>query len=219
MRSPNLQEECHGTVDIAGHRRQLAKVTEQQNNLVAGSENARYQWLVDKGTFRVHLLDKGIAVPAESHESVHSRLHSSLGHRKHDAPIVRRTFTRTGVKVASSVPSEGHVSCDLEQCDSQWQARRLSRQEGICEWFSTTRWGSIDISILTLLSHKSICGWFSATGQGLISIRFAIMLYHCIIPGDGEASMEEIVLEQRLDQSGNRLRRQGLRGARMPSAS
>ena len=33
MRSSNLQEECHSTVDIAGHRRQLAKVTEwQQDN-------------------------------------------------------------------------------------------------------------------------------------------------------------------------------------------
>ena len=73
-----------------------------------------------------------------------------------------------------------------------------------------TGWGSIDISILTLLSHESICGWFSATGQSSISIRFAIMLYHCIIPGDGAASMREIVLKQRLDQSRNRLRKVGL---------
>ena len=65
-------------------------------------------------------------------------------------------------------------------------------------------------AVLTLLSHDSICGWFSATGQGPISIRFAIMLYHCIIPGDGAASMGEIVLEQRLDQSRNRLREAGL---------
>ena len=50
MRSPNLQEECHSIVDIAGHRWQLAKVTGwQQDNLVAGSENARHQRLVDKG--------------------------------------------------------------------------------------------------------------------------------------------------------------------------
>ena len=107
MLSPNLQEECHGIVDIAGHWRQLAKVTGwQEDNLVAGSEDARHQWLVDKGALRALPLDKGIAIPAKSHESVNSRLHS-LGYRKHDAPIVRRTFTCTGVEVTSSVPSEG----------------------------------------------------------------------------------------------------------------
>ena len=79
--------------------------------MVAASEDARHQWLVDKGAFR--------AIPTEGHESVHSRLHS-LGYRKHDAPIVRRTFICTGVKVASGVPSEGCVSCDLKQHDSQW---------------------------------------------------------------------------------------------------
>ena len=50
----------------------------------------------------------------------------------------------------------------------------------------------------------------SATGQGPINIRFAIMLCHCIIPGGGAASVGEIVLEQRLDQSRNRLRKAGL---------
>ena len=69
---------------------------------------------------------------------------------------MRRTFTRTGVKVTSSVLSEEHVSRDLEQCDSQWQARRLCRQKGIWMVFHQGC-GPIDISVLTLLSHESIC--------------------------------------------------------------
>ena len=118
MLSPNLQEKCHGIVDIAGHRRQLPKVTRwQENNLVAGSEDARHQWLVDKRAFRAIPLDKGVTIPTEGHESVHSRLYS-LEYRKHDASIVRRTFTCTGIKVASGVPSEGCISCDLNQHDS-----------------------------------------------------------------------------------------------------
>ena len=155
----------------------------------------RHQGLVDKGALGTYLLDKGIAIPAESHESVHSGLHS-LGHWKHDAPIVRRTFTSTGVKVARSVPSKGHVSRDLEQCNCQWQARRLSRQKSIRGWFSTTGWGPIDFRIITLLSHESIWRWFSTTGRGPINIRFTIMLCHCSIPGSGAASMGEIILEQ-----------------------
>ena len=113
---------------------------------------------------------------------------------------MRRTLTCTGVKVASRVPSEECVSCDLKQRDSQWQARRLSRQEGIYGRFSTTEWGFIHISILTPLSYEIIGGWFSATRQGPISICFAILLYYCIIPGVGAASMGEVILEQQLDQ-------------------
>ena len=63
-----------------------------------------------------------------------------------------------------------------------------------------------NISILTLLSHEYL--WMvSTTRQGPISMRFAIMLYHCIIPEDEAARIGEIVLEQRLNQSGNRLRK------------
>ena len=94
--------------------------------------------------------------------------------------------------------------------DSQWQARGLSRQEGICGRFSTTGWGPIHISILTLLSHEIIGGWFSATGQGPISIHFAILLYYCITSGVRAASMGEVILEQRLDQGRKRLRKVGL---------
>ena len=44
MRRPNLQEECHGIVNISRHWRPLAKVTEwQQHNLVAGSKDVQHQ--------------------------------------------------------------------------------------------------------------------------------------------------------------------------------
>ena len=47
---------------------------------------------------------------------------------------------------------------------------------------------------------------FLPTGEGPISIRSC----STIAPGDGAASMGEIVLEQQLDQSRNRLRKAGL---------
>ena len=123
MRCSNLQAKCHCIVDISRHWRPLAKVTgRQQHNLVAGSKDVRHQRLVYKGALRAYPLDEGIPIPAESHEGVNTRLHS-LGDWQHDAPIVRRTLPSTGIEVTGGVPPEGHVSCDLEQCKCQWQAR------------------------------------------------------------------------------------------------
>ena len=122
------QRSCSSVLDEV-RMRQLAKVSEwQQHNLVAGSKDVRHQQLANKGALRAYLLDKDIPIPAESHESVNTRLHS-LGYWQHDTPIVRRTFTSTGIKVTGSVPPKEYASCDLEQCKCQWQARRLGRQK------------------------------------------------------------------------------------------
>ena len=80
------------------------KGTRRQYNVVAGRENLRDERLVNKRALRATLLNKRIAIRTEDHQGVDTRLHP-LGHRQHDTPVMRGSFTSTCVKISSSVPT------------------------------------------------------------------------------------------------------------------
>ena len=88
-------------------------------------------------------------------------------------PIVRCSFSSTGIKVTSSVPAEGHISCDLEQCKCQGQPRADSADSG-----------------------ASVAG-FSTNGLVARSnFRITSILRHRDIVGARAVSLVEIILEQ-----------------------
>ena len=83
----------------------------------------------------------------------------SLGHRQHNTPVVRGSFTGAGIKIACCVPPQGQLTNYMKENTGQRHTRSISRERHCGCRFPTTGWGprrtdSVTIHGMMMLQAK-----------------------------------------------------------------